>query len=85
MTDVAGRYAANVIIGILEIDSLGKIFLLNPKVLNKANYDAISRLFDKSLLILRPEGVRHENTLLFLSDAASYMVKINCSYKISGC
>jgi hypothetical protein len=46
-TDVAGPYVANLIIGILEIDSSGKIFLLNSKVLDKANYSTISRLFDK--------------------------------------
>lgn len=81
-TDVAGRYVANVIIGTLEIDSPGKIFLLNSEVLDKANYATISRLFDKSLLILWPEGIRHENILLFLSDAAPYMVKAGKTLKI---
>lgn len=51
-TDVAGRYVANVIIGTLEIYRPGKIFLLNSEVLDKANYATISRLYDKSLLIL---------------------------------
>lgn len=73
---------ANVIIGTLEIDSPGKIFLLNSEVLDKANYATISRLFDKSLLILWPEGIRHENILLFLSDAAPYMVKAGKTLKI---
>lgn len=81
-TDVAGRYVANVIIGTLEIDNPGKIFLLNSEVLDKANYATISRLFDKSLLILWPEGIRRENILLFLSDAAPYMVKAGKSLKI---
>jgi len=64
---------ANVIIDTLEIDSPGKIFLLNSEVLDKANYTTISRLFDKSLLILWPKVIRHENILLFLSDAAIYL------------
>jgi hypothetical protein len=75
MTDATGRDVVNVIIGTLEIDSSGKIFLINSEVLDKANYATISRLFDDSLLILWPEGIRHENILLFLSDAVPYMVK----------
>jgi hypothetical protein len=51
-------------------------------VLDKANYATISRLFDKSLLILWPEGIRHENILLFLSDAVPYMVKTGKTIKI---
>jgi hypothetical protein len=35
MTDIAGHYVANVIVGTLEIDSLGKIFLLTQKFLIK--------------------------------------------------
>ncbi|KAL4098224.1 hypothetical protein QTP88_022868 [Uroleucon formosanum] len=81
-TDVAGRYVANVIIGTLEIDNPGKIFLLNSEVLDKTNYATICRLFDNSLLIVWPEGIRRENILLFLSDAAPYMVKAGKSLKI---
>lgn len=79
-TDVSGRYVANVIIGTLEINNPGKIFLLNSEVLDKANYATISRLFDTSLLILWP-GVRRENDLIFLSDTAPYMVKAGKSLK----
>lgn len=74
-TDVEGRYVANVIIGTLEVDNPGKIFLLNSEVLEKANHSTISKLFDRSLFILWPEGVLHDNVLLFVSDAAPYMVK----------
>jgi hypothetical protein len=81
-TDVAGRYVANVIIGTLEIDSPGKIFLLNSEVLDKAIYATINRLSDKSLLIVWLEGIRDENILLFLSDAAPYMVKAGKTIKI---
>lgn len=51
-TEVASCYVANVIIGILEIDSPGKIILLNSENIDIANYLTISRLFNKSLLIV---------------------------------
>ncbi|KAE9543713.1 hypothetical protein AGLY_002109 [Aphis glycines] len=74
-TDVEGRYVANVIVGTLEVDTPGKVFLLNSDVLEKANHSTIAKLFDKSLLILWPTGIKHDMVLLFLSDAAPYMVK----------
>jgi len=81
-TDVEGRYVANVIIGTLEVDNPGKIFLLNSEVLEKANHSTISKLFDRSLFILWPEGILHDNVLLFVSDAAPYMVKSGKSLQV---
>lgn len=74
-TDAEGRFIANVIIGTLETEQSGKIFLLNTEELVKVNHSTISKLFDKSLAILWPGGIKHNNVLLFLSDAAPYMVK----------
>ncbi|KAF0759270.1 DUF659 domain-containing protein [Aphis craccivora] len=74
-TDAEGRFIANVIIGTLETEKFGKIFLLNTEELEKANYSTVSKLFDKSLSILWPDGIKHDNVLLFLSDVAPYMVK----------
>jgi len=74
-TDIEGRYVANVIIGTLESDGPGTTMLLNSEVLDKANYSTISKLFEKSLHLLWPEGIQHDSVLLFLSDAAPYMVK----------
>lgn len=51
-------------------------------MLDRANYATTSRLFDKSLLILWPEGIRHENILLFLSHVAPYIVKAGKNIKI---
>jgi len=81
-TDVEGRYVANVIIGTLEVDNPGKIFLLNSEVLEKANHSTISKLFARSLFILWPEGILHDNVLLFVSDAAPYMVKSGKSLQV---
>lgn len=74
-TDAEGRYIANVIIGTLEEDTAGSIFLLNTEALEKTNHSTVCKLFDKSLSILWPDGIRHDDVLLFLSDAAPYMVK----------
>jgi len=74
-TDVEGRYVVNVIIGTLELENAGKIFLLHTDVLEKANNSTIAKMFDKSMFILWPLGIKHDNVLLFLSDAAPYMVK----------
>lgn len=81
-TDVDDHYVANIIIGILEINRPVKIFLLNSEVLDRANYATISRLFDKSFLVLWSERVRCKNILLFLTDAAPYMVNTDKFYKI---
>ncbi|KAL4153127.1 hypothetical protein QTP88_000960 [Uroleucon formosanum] len=80
-TDVDGRYVANVIIGTLEIGCPGKTFLFNCEVLEKANNSTIAKLFDKSMSLLWPEGIKHDNVLLFLSDAAPYMVKAGKNIK----
>lgn len=74
-TDVEGRYVANVIIGTLEIDAPGKTFLFNSEVLDQTNHKTICKLFDETLFLLWPEGIKRDNVLLFVSDAAPYMVK----------
>ena len=71
--DVDGCPVANVVIGTLEPDCPGKIFLLNSKVLEKVNHSTICQLFDKSLHLLWPNTVEHNNILLFLTDAAPYI------------
>uniref|UniRef100_A0A2S2PQT6 CGG triplet repeat-binding protein 1 n=1 Tax=Schizaphis graminum TaxID=13262 RepID=A0A2S2PQT6_SCHGA len=76
-----GRFVANVIIGTLEEHGPGQIFLLNVEELEKANHSTIFKLFDKSMNILWPDGVKHDDVLLFLSDAAPYMVKSASSIK----
>jgi len=80
-TDIESRYVANVIIGSLNVIKPGQIALLNCEVLDKTNYFTISKLFDKTLHLLWPDGIEHENVLLFVSDAAPYMVKAGGSIK----
>jgi len=82
--DVEGRHIANVIIGTLQFDSKSTIFLLNSEELETSNHSTICKLFDKSMHLLWPHGVHHDNVLLFLTDAAPYMIKagngIKCLY-----
>jgi hypothetical protein len=49
--------------------------LINTEELEKANHQTIFKLFDKSMNLLWPQGVQHDSGLLFMSDAAPYMVK----------
>ncbi|KAL4154240.1 hypothetical protein QTP88_002065 [Uroleucon formosanum] len=81
-TDTSGRFIANVVIGTLEFDQPGKIFLLTTEILEKANHSTIVKLFDKSMFILWPNGIRHDDVLLILSDAAPYMVKAASTIKV---
>ncbi|KAE9542367.1 hypothetical protein AGLY_003494 [Aphis glycines] len=81
-TDSVGRYVANVIVGTLEVGGPGKIFLLNSEILEKANHTSIAKLLDTSLHILWSQGIEHDNILLFLSDAAPYMMKAGRDLKI---
>jgi hypothetical protein len=48
-THVQGRYIANIIIGILEIDNPGQVYLLNSKVLEKTNNSTTTKVFDRSM------------------------------------
>jgi hypothetical protein len=60
-TDSNGRYGANVIIGTLEIDCPRKIMLLTSEVLEKVNQSTIAKLFDRSMALLWPNGVQHDD------------------------
>ncbi|KAJ4437535.1 hypothetical protein ANN_17680 [Periplaneta americana] len=64
-TDCMGRYVVNVIVGDMNEDNSGDIFL-----------------FYKSINYLWPSGVQHDSVLLFLTDAAPYMVKAANSLKV---
>lgn len=73
-TYVDGRYVGNVIVGKLSSEPCNS-FLLNCEKLDKCNHKTIAKLFNDSMNLLWPEGVKYENVFLFLSDAAPYMCK----------
>jgi len=58
------------------------IFLLHSEQLEKCNHSTICQLFDGSMNLLWPNGIRHDKVLLFLSDAAPYMVKAGEAIKL---
>jgi hypothetical protein len=59
----------------LENNCPGKTLLLDSAVLEEANFSTISKLFDNSMSILWPTGIKYNSVLLFLSDAAPSMVQ----------
>jgi len=74
MTDVEGRCIGNVVIGKLCDEPTDSI-LLNCEKLEKSNHQTIAKLFNDFMSLLWPSGVKHENVLLFVSDAAPCLVK----------
>jgi len=50
--------------------------------LQKANFQTISQLFKDSMNILWPEKIFHEKLLLYVTDAAPYMVKSGEALKV---
>jgi len=66
-----------------QVEQPSQIFLLHSEAFKKANHNTNAQLFDRSLTILWPAGIRHDKVLLFLSDAAAaYMVKAGKSIKL---
>lgn len=57
------------------VDGPDEIFLLTPEFLEKANFSTVAKLFDKPMFLLWPGGIKHNNMLLFLNDAAPYLLK----------
>ena len=74
-TDSESRYIANVIVGDLRGDTPGAVYLLSCEQLQKTNNATISQLVLNSLQLLWPDGIKYNDVLLFLSDAAAYMKK----------
>ncbi|KAL4107246.1 hypothetical protein QTP88_017630 [Uroleucon formosanum] len=71
-SDATGRYIANVVMGTLEVDKPGKIFLLSCNILEKANHSTISKLFDKAMFSLWPSAANA------IKPFYSKMIHITC-------
>ena len=61
-------------LGVLSPEEPGKTFLLTTEQLNETNHSTIARLFVDSIKLIG-SSFDSDNILLFLSDAAPYMVK----------
>ena len=73
-TDSTGRHIAIVIIGTLKKGE-SRTFIFTAEILEKTNHTTICQLFNKSINLLYGTEIKHENVLLFLTDAARYMIK----------
>lgn len=75
-TDVEVRFIENVIIRKL-CDEPTNPKLLYCEKLEKSNHQTMAKLFNDSMSLFWLNGVKHENVLLFASDAAPNVVYIN--------
>jgi transcriptional regulator of met regulon len=81
-TDCTGRHVANVVIGTLEVGEPYRTFLLTTEELEATNSSTIAQLFTSALTLLWPEGIKYNNVLLFVTDAAPYMKKAAQGLKV---
>jgi len=44
----------------------GNIYLLTSEVLDKVNFSTIANIFDALMYLLWPDGIRHDDVLLFM-------------------
>jgi len=65
----------NVIVGTLEERDNQKTFLIMTKFVEKTNHSSIVQTFIDALNLIYVENIKYENILLFVSDAAPYMIK----------
>jgi hypothetical protein len=65
----------NIITNNNKPQDVGKTYLIHTEYLDKVNHSTIFQLLDKSMHILWPNNVNHEEILLFVSDPAPYMKK----------
>jgi hypothetical protein len=62
-------------VGTLKHEQPEEIFLLACEVLERVNNSSIAVVFDNAMNLLWPDKVERQNGLLFVSDAAPYMIK----------
>lgn len=74
-TDIDGRFVCNVVIGLLHDEYYSEPWLLMSEELFKCNFQTVGKLFNDAMQLLWPSGVKYDNVLLFVTDAAPYMVK----------
>ncbi|XP_003744201.1 uncharacterized protein LOC100902024 [Galendromus occidentalis] len=81
-TDFMGRSVAHVIIGALNNNAPGRPYIMNCEIVERTNAHTVATVFYKSVEKLWQNEVRHEKVLLFVSDAAPYMIAAGKSLKV---
>jgi hypothetical protein len=71
--DKAGRCVTNVLVGALTSNEFKPPFLFNCAVLDRVNQNTVGQLFDETMHLLWPGGIRYERVVLLVTDAARYM------------
>jgi len=75
-TDSCGRKIANCVVGILSENMKEcNSYLINTSVLCSTNANTIAKFFDESINIFGLRILHKEDILLFVTDAAPYMIK----------
>jgi len=75
-TNSCGRAIVNCVVGTLSPDPEEcKSYLINTGVLDTTNSNAIAQFFDESMNIFSFRVLKKKDILLFVTDAASYMIK----------
>jgi hypothetical protein len=64
----------NLVVGTLKHEQPGEIFLLVCETLERVNNCYFGVFFNNAVNLLWPDKVERENVLLFVSDAALYMI-----------
>lgn len=59
----------------IKYDGPDTIFLLNVEKLQKVNHSTIFKLFYKAMNIFRPDGVKHDDMMLFLSNVGLALIR----------
>ena len=81
-TDPRGKYICSLVIGILHPEVLPTPFLISVKELVKTNHETVSRFINDSLMNFFEETTFQDKILLFITDAAPYMVKTGTTLKV---
>ena len=58
-------------------------FLLSCEEISVVNHTTVARVFNDAMHILWPGGVKYDNVLLLLTDAAPYMIKAGEGLSVS--
>jgi len=69
------RRVVNVIVGTLEKDGPGKVFLLAVEESQDGNHARVRTVFEEAMRLLWPRGVRHDDVLLVVSGTAGHVVR----------
>lgn len=81
-TDPRGLYICSLIVGILLPEIEPKPYLISCKQLPKTNYETVSRFVNDSLANFFCQTSYQDKIILFVSDAAPYMIKAGEALKV---